>query len=73
MPDLIHALQGNDLEFLRMVANAWGLELIQPDAATALPILVDSLKDAALLQEVLEVLPQEALDAIRLLLENEGT
>ena len=72
MPDLIHALQGNDLEFLRMVANAWGLELIQPDAATALPILVDSLKDAALLQEVLEVLPQEALDAIRLLLENEG-
>lgn len=72
MPDLIHALQGNDLEFLRMVANAWGLELIQPDAATALPVLVDSLKDPALLHEVLEVLPQEALDAIRLLLENEG-
>ncbi len=72
MPDMMHALQGNDLEFLRMVANAWGLELVQPDAATALPVLVDSLKDAELLDEVLEVLPQEALDAIQVLLENDG-
>jgi hypothetical protein len=72
MPDLMHALQGNDLEFLRMVANAWGLELLQPDAATALPVLVDSLKDAGLLHEVLEVLPKEALEAVQTLLENEG-
>ena len=72
MPDLMHALQGNDLEFLRMVANAWGLELIQPDAVTALPVLVDSLKDGALLHEVLDVLPQEALEALKTLLENDG-
>ena len=72
MPDLTHALRGNDLEFLRMVANAWGLELIQPDAITALPVLVDSLKDAALLREVLDVLPQEALQALQTLLENDG-
>jgi hypothetical protein len=72
MPDLMQALQGNDLEFLRMVANAWGLELVQPDAASALPVLVDSLKDAALLDEVLDVLPQEALEGIQLLLENDG-
>ena len=68
----MHALQGNDLEFLRMVANAWGLELIQPDAVTALPVLVDSLKDGALLHEVLDVLPQEALEALQTLLENDG-
>ena len=72
MPDLTHALQGNDLEFLRMVANAWGLELFQPDAITALPVLVDSLKDAALLREVLDVLPQEAIQALQTLLENDG-
>ena len=72
MPDLLHALQGNDLEFLRMVANAWGLELLQPDAASALPVLVDSLKDAALLHEVLDVLPQEALEALKTLFENDG-
>jgi hypothetical protein len=72
MPDLTHALQGNDLGFLRMVANAWGLELDQPDAATALPVLVDSLKDPPLLQEVLDVLPQDALEALQVLLENEG-
>ena len=27
MPDLTHTLQGQDLSFLRMVANAWGIDL----------------------------------------------
>ncbi len=72
MPDLIHTLQGNDLGFLRMVAAAWGLELDQPDAATALPVLATDLKNAELLEEVLGVLPQEALEALQTLLENEG-
>lgn len=72
MPDLTQTLQGNDLGFLKMVANAWGLEMTQPDAASALPALAASLKDAGLLQEVLDVLPQEAIEALQLLLENEG-
>jgi len=72
MPDLIHTLQGNDLGFYRMLANAWGLELDQPDAATALPVLAAALKNGELLQEVLDVLPQKALEALQLLLENEG-
>ena len=55
-----------------MVANAWGLEMNQPDAASALPALSAALKDAELIQEVLDVLPSEALDALQMLLENEG-
>ncbi len=72
MPDLAQTLQGTDLGFLRMVAGAWGLDLNAPDAHTALPILVEALHDAELVREILDVLPQEALQALQALLENNG-
>ncbi len=72
MPDLAQTLQGTDLGFLRMVAGAWGLDLNAPDSHTALPVVVEALQDAELVREILDVLPQEALQALQALLENNG-
>jgi hypothetical protein len=72
MPDLMHALQGNDLGFLRMVAGAWGIELTQPDSYTALQALVKSLNNKSLALEVIETLPTEARSALEALYENQG-
>lgn len=72
MPDLMRALQGNDLGFLRIVASSWGIELTAPDAATALPLLTRALLDPALVQEVVEALPAGARQALQALVEKEG-
>lgn len=72
MPDLFHTLQGHDLGFLKIVAEAWGLEMHAPDVHTALPMLVTSLTNRLLAQEIIESLPEEARQALRELLENEG-
>ena len=72
MPDLTHTLQGNDLSFLRMIANAWNVDLTQPDAATALPVLVAAMKNPALIQDVLGQLEAEPHEALQVLLEHEG-
>ncbi len=72
MPDLLRTLQGNDLGFLRMVAQAWGLELNAPDAHTALPALVNGIRNPALIAEVIDALPRQAQIALQALLENEG-
>ena len=72
MPDLAHTLQGHDLSFLKMVAEAWGIELNAPDARTALAQLVQALSDAELAGEIVEGLPAESRRALQTLLENEG-
>jgi len=72
MPDLTHTLQGSDLGFLRMVANAWGIELNAPDAYSALPMLVDGIRSRQLVLEVVEALPTEARGALQALLDSEG-
>ena len=72
MPDLSQTLHDADLGFLRMVAGAWGLDLDAPDSRTALPLLVEALHDAELVHEIIDVLPQEALQALQALLENNG-
>jgi hypothetical protein len=72
MPDLIHTLQGHDLNFLKMIAGAWGVDLTAPDARAALPVLVQSLLDAELAEEVIGALPHETRDALQAVLENEG-
>jgi hypothetical protein len=72
MPDLMTMLQGNDLSFLRQVANSWKIDLTAPDAYTALPILVDKILNPQLIAEVIEALPMEAQAALQDLLENEN-
>jgi hypothetical protein len=72
MPDLIQTLHDADLGMLRMIAGTWGLDLDAPDAHTGLPMLVEALHDAELVREILDVLPQESLQALQALLENEN-
>jgi hypothetical protein len=72
MPDLIQTLEDADLGLLRMIAGAWGLDLNAPDARTALPQLIEGLHDAALVKEILDVLPPDAHEALKMLLSNDG-
>jgi len=72
MPELTHTLQGHDLGFLKMVAQAWGIELEAPDAAVALPVLATAIHSRPLVAEVVETLPPEAREALQAVLENEG-
>jgi hypothetical protein len=72
MPDLQRVLQGNDLGFLKIVAGAWGIELNAPDAHTGLPMLVGSLLNPAIVNEVVEALPADAQQALQALIQNEG-
>ncbi|HVP21121.1 MAG TPA: helicase-associated domain-containing protein [Anaerolineaceae bacterium] len=72
MPDLTQTLHDADLSLLRMIAGSWGLDLAAPDVHTALPMLAEALHDAELVQEILDVLPQEALLGLQALLENEN-
>lgn len=72
MPDLTHTLQGNDLGFYKIVAEAWGIEMDAPDAHTALPYVVNALSQPQLFQEMVELLLPEAFEALETLLEKEG-
>lgn len=72
MPDLAHTLQGHDLNFLKMVAEAWGVEINAPDVRSARPELEQYLLDGDLADEVVSALPAEARSALQVLYENEG-
>jgi len=72
MPDLSHTLQGHDLGFLRMVAEAWGIELNAPDTHTAQTVLLARLRDPSLVDDVTANMPAEARRALQDLLDHEG-
>ena len=60
MPDLIYSLQGRDLSHLRMVAELWGVDLKAPDARSGRQELVKNLLDPILVEENIDLLPDEA-------------
>jgi hypothetical protein len=72
MPDLLHALPANDLGFLRIVAELWGVELsaVEPEEAAA--ELASALCDMELFEEVLGGLRPEAQTALATLAGGEG-
>ncbi len=72
MPDLAHTLEGHDLGFLKIVAEAWGIECEAADAHTAVPPLVEKMHQQPLIDELIATLPAEASAALHALLENEG-
>ena len=72
MPKLNQCLQGNDLAFLRMVANSWNIELTAPDAVTAIPILIEEMRKPEKIRLAFQTLPEEARAAIHALLEHEA-
>jgi len=72
MPDLTHRLHNQDLGFLQIVAELWGVELDAPDARSALPLLVHDLLEPALVMEVVEALPDKTRAALDSLILNSG-
>ena len=72
MPDLFHTLHEQDLGFLKIIAEAWGLELQAPDADAALPLLIAGMSNRLLAQEIIDTLPDAARQAVHALLNNQG-
>jgi hypothetical protein len=73
MPDLLHTLEGHDLGFLKMVASTWRFELSAPRCSQQhCQRLTAAVLSRPLIVEMLETLPEEAREALQVLLENEG-
>lgn len=72
MPDLQHRLRNHDLGFMKIVASLWGLDLVAPDARTALPKLTHQMLDTALVGEIVTALPDETRRALDALVMNAG-
>jgi len=72
MPDLLHTLQDYDLGLLKMIAGLWGIELDATTASSALPLLVQGMRQADWIHEMIDSLPYSAREALRDLLEHEG-
>jgi hypothetical protein len=67
MPDLLHRLGTQDLGFIEIVAELWGIELKAADARGALNPLTRAMLEPALVIEMVDALPDEsrqALDAL---------
>jgi len=72
MPDLKNMLHGVDLQYLRHIAEKWGLSLEAPDARHGAASLVEQMKDPELVGEMIEALSDGAQEGLAWLLEREG-
>jgi len=72
MPLLMDVLSGRDLGFLKMVAQAWGIELHGDDRVTVLNEVIQGILQHEWRDEVLETLPERARQALQVLTQNGG-
>ena len=72
MPNLFHCLNGQDLDFLNIVAEFWGIELSAPDAKSALPLLSSAMQDPELFNEVVTSQAKGAQTALEALMSEGG-
>lgn len=72
LPDLLHALHGRDLGYLRMAAGLWGIELEAANVRAALPQLTQAMLNPELANEIVGTLPAAAQDALAALAEAGG-
>src|SRR5262245_38820509 len=72
MPDLFDSLLKQDLGYLRIIAELWGLELDSKNTDTASEKLTVSLLDPNLLAELISSLSPEAYCAITSLVNSGG-
>ena len=72
MLNIASTLNGQDLGFLKIVANAWGIEIKAPDAYTARTQLAIEMDNPETIKEIYEVFPENVRKAFDALLENEG-
>lgn len=73
MLTIMNTLNGQDLGFLKMIANLWGIELTAADAYTARQQLANAMNNPSLIEEIYEACPQTAREALDNLLDQEGT
>ena len=71
-PDLFQSLKKQDLGYVRIVAELWGLEISAPDVNTAIQQLIQHVVELNLLQEIVEALPSQARQALEQLAVNDG-
>jgi hypothetical protein len=72
MLDIQNTLSGQDLGFLKIVANAWGIEIKAPDAYKARIQLALAMNDPEIIKEIYEALPEDVKIALDTLLEHDG-
>ncbi len=72
MLNIVSLLNGQDLGFLKIVANAWGIEIKAPDAYTARTQLAIEMINPEIIKEIYEIFPENVRRAFDTLLENEG-
>jgi hypothetical protein len=72
MPDLKQSLSNQDLGYLRIVAELWGLEFDATELREGIDALIPLLFDRSLLEEVVGTLPRDALVGLNALLRNNG-
>ena len=72
MPDLKQSLLDHDLGHYRIIAEHWGVPLDAPDTRSALKAIVRSLLDSDLISEIIEALPEKAIQALKTLQEKNG-
>jgi hypothetical protein len=72
MPDLTQSLEGNDLGYLQIVAELWGIEFSAAEFHQGLDKLVPLLLDPQLVADMVDTLPTTAKDAIEDILKNGG-
>ena len=65
MPDLTSRLSGNDLGYLRAVADVWGVHCTGKDARELARCLKVAILNPEMLEDMLGGLPEEALNALR--------
>lgn len=72
MLDILNSLSGQDLGFLKIVANAWGIEIKAPDAYKARQQLATAMDNPDLIKEMYETFPETTKKAFDFILENDG-
>ncbi len=72
MPNLLASLRKNDLGYLRIIADLWGIDLDSNEFDAATKELSASLLDPNLLAETLDLLSPEAISALEALAAGNG-
>ncbi len=72
MPGLFHTFLKYDLGHLRIIAGLWGLELESNEADSAAEELASALLDPEPVHETMEILPADALTALKSLAASNG-
>lgn len=72
MLNILNSLNGLDLGFLKIIANAWGIEIKAPDAYKARIQLALEMNNAEIIKEIYESFPENVKKAFDSLLDHEG-